>query len=71
MSRRDVGVAIAVLLAIAGAPLKASAAPPTVVPSPGYDARLEEQRKANARTSAVAPSAHLPRKPHAKRTTTH
>jgi hypothetical protein len=24
----------------------ARAAPPTVVPSPGYDARLEEQRKA-------------------------
>jgi len=74
MSRRSVGVAIAALLAIAGAPLKASAAPPTVVPSPGYDARLEEQRKANAGTSVVAPvapSPHLPRKPYTKRATTH
>jgi hypothetical protein len=33
-----------------------SAAPPTVVPSPGYDARLQEQHKAmsSASTSAVA-----------------
>jgi hypothetical protein len=74
MSRHGTGVAIAALLAVLGVPLKASAAPPTVVPSPGYDARLEEQRKANAGTSVVAPvapSAHSPRKPHTKRTTTH
>jgi hypothetical protein len=29
----------------------AHAAPPTVVPSPGYDARLQEQRKALSSTS--------------------
>lgn len=74
MSRCSVGVAIAALLVVAGAPLKANAAPPTVTPSPGYDARLEEQRKANARTSVVAPvapSPHLPRKHHTKPTVTH
>jgi hypothetical protein len=74
MNRHGVGVAIATLLAIAFAPVKASAAPPTVTPSPGYDARLEEQRKANstARVVApVAPSPHSPRKHRTERTTTH
>lgn len=41
-------LAVAALMALAGwavvAP--ASAAPPTVTPSPGYDARLQEQRAA-------------------------
>ena len=41
----------------------AQAAPPTVVPSPGYDARLQEQRAASAAASAsvakqVAPRPH-------------
>ena len=41
----------------------AQAAPPTVVPSPGYDARLQEQRAASAAASAsvakqVAPRHH-------------
>jgi hypothetical protein len=35
--------AVAALGAVAG---PARAAPPTVVPSPGYDARLQEQRNA-------------------------
>jgi len=36
-----------VMLAVAGAWLgSANAAPPTVTPSPGYDARLQEQRSA-------------------------
>lgn len=50
----------------------AAAAPPTVVPSPGYDARLQEQRAAMQAASAprtyVAPAMryrtkrhHLPR----------
>ncbi|QPF85420.1 hypothetical protein IC762_03550 [Bradyrhizobium genosp. L] len=36
------------------------AAPPTVVPSPGYDARLQEQRAAAAASSRSAMPAHEP-----------
>jgi hypothetical protein len=46
--------AFAVLLAIV--PF-ARAAPPTVVPSPGYDARLQEQRAAAAKATPPAPVA--------------
>lgn len=36
--------------------IPAHAAPPTVTPSPGYDARLQEQRAASARAyQPVAP----------------
>ena len=36
--------------------IPAHAAPPTVTPSPGYDARLQEQRAASARVyEPVAP----------------
>jgi hypothetical protein len=44
----------------------AMAAPPTVVPSPGYDARLQEQRAASQAAEAPKP-AYIPRrkpKPH-------
>ena len=44
----------------------AMAAPPTVVPSPGYDARLQEQRAASQAVEAPKP-AYVPRrkpKPH-------
>jgi hypothetical protein len=41
-------VAIAALLATGAV---AHAAPPTVTPSPGYDARLQEQRAAAARAT--------------------
>jgi hypothetical protein len=46
--------AIAVVVAVG---VFAHAAPPTVVPSPGYDARLQEQRAAAAKATppAVAP----------------
>jgi len=40
---------IAIVL-LCGLPALAQAAPPTVVPSPGYDARLREQRAATAVT---------------------
>lgn len=47
-------------LLLAAAPDPAAAAPPTVVPSPGYDARLQEQRAAMQAASAprtyVAPA---------------
>ena len=50
----------------------AHAAPPTVVPSPGYDARLQEQHKALSSTPAATPAqptqSVAPRRHHAKRT---
>jgi hypothetical protein len=63
MSLSRKACAFAVLLAIG---TFAHAAPPTVVPSPGYDARLQEQRAAAARATPpeaapVAPRHH--RKP--------
>jgi hypothetical protein len=39
----------------------ATAAPPTVVPSPGYDARLQEQRAASQAVEAPKP-AYIPRR---------
>jgi hypothetical protein len=47
----------------------AHAAPPTVTPSPGYDARLQEQRAASSATvrAPVAPAAR-PVSRHRKRT---
>jgi hypothetical protein len=50
--------------AVAGPAL---AAPPTVVPSPGYDARLQEQGAAQAvesRRPAYAPASRRKPKPH-------
>jgi hypothetical protein len=34
----------------------ANAAPPTVTPSPGYDARLQEERAARSATSQPSPT---------------
>jgi hypothetical protein len=48
----------------------ALAAPPTVVPSPGYDARLQESRKATTHPIVVdpaMPTAPAVRRHHAKR----
>jgi len=44
--------AVAIVVAVTGLE-QAIAAPPTVTPSPGYDARLQEQRKANAGSSST------------------
>ncbi len=51
MKRFYANGAIAAAVALCGVALvmPASAAPPTVTPSPGYDARLQEQRAAAAR----------------------
>ena len=52
MNRLCTTRAVAVLVAVTGfAPVVA--APPTVTPSPGYDARLQEQRKALSATSST------------------
>ena len=63
--KRFCGVAALVLIGgLAAGP--AAAAPPTVVPSPGYDARLQEQRAASQAVEPPKP-AYVPRrkpKPH-------
>jgi len=40
----------------------AQAAPPTVTPSPGYDARLQEQRAAAAKTASPEVAPVMPRR---------
>ena len=69
MSRLCAAFALVALLAASG---QALAAPPTVTPSPGYDARLQEQRKAASTANVADPIAPAPRhrRHHTKRTTT-
>jgi hypothetical protein len=74
MKRFHAGCAIAVVVAFGGwawfAP--ANAAPPTVTPSPGYDARLQEQRAAaSAGYEPAAPAAKPAPKRRVKRTSAH
>ncbi|MCP3417568.1 hypothetical protein NLM16_26025 [Bradyrhizobium brasilense] len=58
------------LVALAAGPVRA--APPTVTPSPGYDARLQEQRAAAAAASRAATPAHKSVAPrHHKRARAH
>jgi hypothetical protein len=49
MRRFSAGLAVAVMVSFAGwvSMVPARSAPPTVTPSPGYDARLQEQRNAS------------------------
>ena len=44
MKRFDAGLAVAAIAAFGCLAAPAIAAPPTVTPSPGYDARLQESR---------------------------
>jgi hypothetical protein len=57
MKRYDVSLAIAAVLSLSGLVLLApvNAAPPTVTPSPGYDARLQEQRDVSRISPAPRP----------------
>ena len=50
MKRSFAGLALAAVVALGGLAslTPARAAPPTVTPSPGYDARLQDQRAATA-----------------------
>ena len=69
MNRTYMALAAAALI-VCSAPL-AHAAPPTVTPSPGYDARLQEQRKATTSSSPStvidpATPAYLPPRHHTK-----
>jgi hypothetical protein len=58
MKRYDLSLAIAAVLSLSGLALLApvNAAPPTVTPSPGYDARLQEQRDASRISPAPRPA---------------
>ena len=74
MKRFYASCAIAAALALGGWALvmPASAAPPTVTPSPGYDARLQEQRAATARVIGEPvirpPKRRHVSRPHVRRT---
>jgi hypothetical protein len=62
MDMTRIWIALAVIAA--GAVVTpARAVPPTVTPSPGYDARLQEQRKGGSATIIYTPA---PRPPKAK-----
>jgi len=73
--KRTCAALVAVTLLSAGAalaPAPAHAAPPTVTPSPGYDARLQEQRAATrAGYEPVAPVAKPVTRRHGKKTHAH
>jgi hypothetical protein len=74
MKRSYAGRAVAAVIALAGWTLlgQANAAPPTVTPSPGYDARLQEQRAAASKVYEPAAPAPKPvTKRRVKRTTTY
>jgi hypothetical protein len=49
MKRTGLALMAVVALAVWGSLIPAHAVPPTVTPSPGYDARLQEQRAAQRR----------------------
>jgi hypothetical protein len=63
MKRFCTSLATATVLALGGwaALMPANAAPPTVTPSPGYDARLQEQRAAR---TTYEPVMHPPKPVH-------
>ena len=57
MKRCYAAFAVATIVAIGGWAAPAIAAPPTVTPSPGYDARLQESRAARTVYAPVVPAA--------------
>jgi len=69
MKRIHAGLAIAAAMALGSWALltPASAAPPTVTPSPGYDARLQEQRAAQTFHQPVVRYSRLVSRRHVKR----
>ena len=64
-------MAAAVALGISAPTAPAAAAPPTVTPSPGYDARLQESRTAPTVYAPVAPDPKPVPPRRAKRTHAH
>jgi hypothetical protein len=69
MKRCYAGLAVAAMAVLGGWALvvPASAAPPTVTPSPGYDARLQEGRNARVVYEPAVPVARPFSRRHAKR----
>jgi hypothetical protein len=69
MKRNYAALAVAAMAVLGGWALvaPASAAPPTVTPSPGYDARLQEQRNVRAVHAPVLPVARPLSRRHARR----
>jgi hypothetical protein len=68
MYRRSAAIAVLALATVGGSLSQVGAAPPTVTPSPGYDARLQEQRKAAANAEPVEPAPVPVVRRHPKRT---
>jgi hypothetical protein len=65
MKRHDVGLAAALLSL--GLMTPTHAAPPTVTPTPGYDARLQEQHAASSDYQPVAPAPRPVHRRHVRR----
>jgi hypothetical protein len=66
MKRYYAGFAVIALLASGLSTGPANAVPPTVTPSPGYDARLQEQRRAQAVREPIVPVARPVTRRHVK-----
>ena len=62
MKQCRAAVAIATVVAFGSWAAPAIAAPPTATPSPGYDARLQEQRAARTVYAPVVPTAKAPQR---------
>ena len=62
---------VLVALACGAALAQARAAPPTVTPSPGYDARLKEERAARSAQPRYEGLPQAPVRPHLPRTRHH
>ena len=58
---------VAAVMALGGWVSPAHAVPPTVTPSPGYDARLQEQRAARTYSEPVMPAIKPVSRRHLKR----
>jgi hypothetical protein len=65
MKRTGLALMAVAALACWGAPIPAHAVPPTATPSPGYDARLQEQRAASRAVVAPAVKPRRGKKPRA------
>jgi len=64
---RQIYAALVATAALASGTSMAHAAPPTVTPSPGYDARLQESRAAPSVVEPAAPVTRPASRRHARR----
>jgi hypothetical protein len=69
MKRTGLALPAVAVMAVCWAPIPAHAVPPTATPSPGYDARLQEQRA--AQRTHVEPVLKPAPKRRGKKTTAH